>query len=90
MAVIPTQLNSPVEPKVWDGQGRFVRRRAIFWQNRVLALADNDILAITGAGRMGLSCRAITNSRPRACGKFLVKGRSCHSRAWNIESLLAK
>ena len=53
MAVIPTQLNHRLNLKygIWSGD---LLRRAIFKKNRVLALADNDVLAITGQGRMGL------------------------------------
>jgi biotin operon repressor len=45
MAVIPTQLNSPVEPKVWDMVGAICETGDFLAKNRVLALADNDLMA---------------------------------------------
>jgi diaminopimelate decarboxylase len=77
MAVIPTQLNSPVEPKVWDMVGAICETGDFLAKNRVLALADNDILAITGAGAYGFVMSSNYNSRPRAC-EILVKDGHAH------------
>ena len=76
MAVIPTQLNSPVEPKVWDMVGAICETGDFLAKNRVLALADNDVLAITGAGAYGFVMSSNYNSRPRACEILVKEGRA--------------
>ena len=45
-------------------------------KNRVLALADNDVLAITGAGAYGFVMSSNYNSRPRACEILVKEGRA--------------
>ncbi|MFW2177338.1 MULTISPECIES: diaminopimelate decarboxylase [unclassified Moraxella] len=77
MAVIPTQLNSQAEPKAWDIVGAICETGDFLAKNRELALSDNDVLAMTGAGAYGFTMSSNYNSRPRAC-EILVKDGQAH------------
>ena len=76
MAVIPTTLGADA-PKVWDIVGAICETGDFLAKNRALALADNDILAITGAGAYGFVMSSNYNSRPRAC-EVLIKDSAPH------------
>jgi len=70
MAVIPQQLPSggmqADDTKAWDIVGAICETGDFLAKDRVLALAEGDILAITGAGAYGFTMSSNYNSRPRA------------------------
>ena len=70
MAVIPQQLpNGGIQAddtKAWDIVGAICETGDFLAKDRVLALAEGDILAITGAGAYGFTMSSNYNSRPRA------------------------
>lgn len=70
MAVIPQQLPNggmqADDTKAWDIVGAICETGDFLAKNRVLALAEGDILAITGAGAYGFTMSSNYNSRPRA------------------------
>ncbi len=86
MAVIPTQITEKastenlaekVEIKAWDIVGAICETGDYLAKNREMALAENDLLAITGAGSYGFTMSSNYNSRPRAC-EILVKDGQAH------------
>ena len=70
MAVIPQQLPNggmqADDTKTWDIVGAICETGDFLAKDRVLALAEGDILAITGAGAYGFTMSSNYNSRPRA------------------------
>lgn len=70
MAVIPQQLPNggmqADDTKAWDIVGAICETGDFLAKDRVLALAEGDILAITGAGAYGFTMSSNYNSRPRA------------------------
>lgn len=104
MAVIPTQITGKAstenlakeaETKVWDIVGAICETGDYLAKNRELALAENDLLAITGAGAYGFTMSSNYNSRPRAC-EILVKDGQAHvireretvESLWALEKML--
>ena len=104
MAVIPTQITEKastenlaekVEIKAWDIVGAICETGDYLAKNRELALAENDLLAITGAGAYGFTMSSNYNSRPRAC-EILVKDGQAHvireretvESLWALEKML--
>ena len=86
MAVIPTQITEKastenlaekVEIKAWDIVGAICETGDYLAKNREMALTENDLLAITGAGSYGFTMSSNYNSRPRAC-EILVKDGQAH------------
>lgn len=77
MAVIPTKLTH-VSVNAWDIVGAICETGDFLAKNRALALQDNDLLAITGAGAYGFVMASNYNSRPRAC-EVLIKDGQAHS-----------
>ncbi len=79
MAVIPNVLPSKgidtdgTQP--WDIVGAICETGDFLAKNRLLSLAADDILAITGAGAYGFTMSSNYNSRPRA-SEVMVAGRS--------------
>lgn len=88
MAVIPTDLTTTAETKTWDIVGAICETGDFLAKNRELALTQNDILAITGAGAYGFTMSSNYNSRPRAC-EVLIDVDKCHviRERENLESL---
>lgn len=96
MGVIPVSL--PEEGSaadVWDIVGAICETGDFLAKNRVLSLADNQLLAITGAGAYGFTMSSNYNSRPRACEVLIKDGRAHRVRAretveslWERETLL--
>lgn len=79
MAVIPCQINTqqdgqPIETMTWDIVGAICETGDFLAKNRQLALARNDLLAITGAGAYGFAMASNYNSRPRACEVLIADG----------------
>ena len=70
MAVIPQQLPNggmqADDTKAWDIVGAICETGDFLAKDRILALAEGDILAITGAGAYGFTMSSNYNSRPRA------------------------
>lgn len=70
MAVIPQQLPNggmqADDTKAWDIVGAICETGDFLAKDRVLALVEGDILAITGAGAYGFTMSSNYNSRPRA------------------------
>lgn len=82
MGVIPVILSDNLfkeeqESKVWDVVGAICETGDFLAKNRELALAEGDLLAITGAGAYGFTMASNYNSRPRAC-EILVKDGQAH------------
>lgn len=99
MAVIPTvlhnQAHAKTESKTWDIVGAICETGDFLAKNRELALSENDILAMTGAGAYGFTMSSNYNSRPRACeillvgGKdYVVRERETYERLWEGEYLV--
>ena len=76
MAVIPSILPDSVninEMPSWDIVGAICETGDFLAKERTLALAANDLLAITGAGAYGMVMSSNYNTRPRAC-EVMVAG----------------
>ena len=76
MAVIPQALPSNVEMEAipaWDIVGAICETGDFLAKERLLSLADNDLLAITGAGAYGMVMSSNYNTRPRA-SEVMVSG----------------
>lgn len=77
MAVIPQTLpdkgieSENMQP--WDIVGAICETGDFLAKDRLLALATDDVLAITGAGAYGFTMSSNYNSRPRAC-EVMVSG----------------
>ena len=96
MAVIPVSLtDNGSMPATWDIVGAICETGDFLAKNRVLSLADNQLLAITGAGAYGFTMSSNYNSRPRAC-EVLIKAGQVHlireretvESLWERETLL--
>lgn len=95
MAVIPTALNHKAETKTWDIVGAICETGDFLAKNRALALSENDILAVTGAGAYGFSMSSNYNSRPRACEVlidndkcYLIRERESVENLWQLERMV--
>ena len=80
MAVIPAMIPSTLlnsvnvnEMPSWDIVGAICETGDFLAKERVLHLAANDLLAITGAGAYGMVMSSNYNTRPRAC-EVMVAG----------------
>ncbi|ELA08415.1 diaminopimelate decarboxylase [Moraxella macacae 0408225] len=99
MAVIPVNLDThadnKADNKIWDIVGAICETGDFLAKNRTLALAENDLLAITGAGAYSFSMSSNYNSRPRACETLidnnkihLIRERETVASLWEGEHLL--
>ena len=76
MAVIPSVLADNMEINElpsWDIVGAICETGDFLAKERLLSLAANDLLAITGAGAYGMVMSSNYNTRPRAC-EVMVAG----------------
>lgn len=76
MAVIPSALPDSVsvhDMPSWDIVGAICETGDFLAKERLLSLAANDLLAITGAGAYGMVMSSNYNTRPRAC-EVMVAG----------------
>ncbi len=79
MAVIPAMISSVLsttdinEMPSWDIVGAICETGDFLAKERLLSLAANDLLAITGAGAYGMVMSSNYNTRPRAC-EVMVAG----------------
>ena len=94
MAVIPNVLpNAGLDTngtKAWDIVGAICETGDFLAKNRLLSLAEGDILAITGAGAYGFTMSSNYNSRPRASEVMVSEDRhQLIRKRETIESLYA-
>ncbi|WP_201508488.1 diaminopimelate decarboxylase [Psychrobacter alimentarius] len=94
MAVIPNVLpNAGLDTngtKAWDIVGAICETGDFLAKDRLLSLAEGDILAITGAGAYGFTMSSNYNSRPRASEVMVSEDRhQLIRKRETIESLYA-
>ena len=68
---------SDVEAKEWDVVGAICETGDFLGKERVLALKENDVLAVLGAGAYGFVMSSNYNSRGRAA-EVMVDGENAH------------
>lgn len=96
MGVIPTRLTDDAQPaKTWNIVGAICETGDFLAKNRVLSLAADDVLAITGAGAYGFVMASNYNSRPRACEVLiqdgtahLIRARETVESLWQLEQIV--
>lgn len=99
MGVIPVRLPAnakSAEPaKTWDIVGAICETGDFLAKNRVLSLAADDMLAMTGAGAYGFVMASNYNSRPRACevlikdgAAHLIRERETVESLWQLEHII--
>lgn len=79
MAIIPARLPTPkplqsLDTACWDIVGAVCESGDRLGENRQLALAVGDVLAITGAGAYGFVMASNYNSRPKPCELLVDNG----------------
>lgn len=94
MAVIPNVLPDAGldtnDTKAWDIVGAICETGDFLAKDRLLSLAEGDILAITGAGAYGFTMSSNYNSRPRASEVMVSEDRhQLIRKRETIESLYA-
>ena len=67
----------PDAPSVWDIVGPVCESGDFLAQDRSLALAEGDLLAVRAAGAYAMAMSSNYNARPRAC-EVIVDGESAH------------
>ncbi len=87
--------NKSVESKSWDIVGAICETGDFLGKERELALQENDILAVQGAGAYGFVMSSNYNSRGRAAEvivdgdqSYLVRERESIESLWANERLL--
>jgi diaminopimelate decarboxylase len=68
---------SDVPTRRWHVVGPVCESADFLARDRLLALADGDLLAVRGAGAYGFAMSSNYNSRPRAC-EVVVSGDRMH------------
>ncbi|NOQ65056.1 MAG: diaminopimelate decarboxylase [Methyloprofundus sp.] len=76
-AIIPVQLGSSAQEKEWDIVGPVCETGDFLGKQRVLALAQNDLLAIRSSGAYGFTMSSNYNSRPKLA-EVMVDGANMH------------
>lgn len=95
MDIIPVQLNTDAESKTWDIVGAICETGDFLGKDRELAIAEDDLLAVTGAGAYGFVMASNYNTRAR-CAEVLVDGDKAHlvrqrevlEDLWQLESVV--
>ena len=77
MDIQPIIPRSDVEAKEWDVVGAICETGDFLGKERVLALKENDVLAVLGAGAYGFVMSSNYNSRGRAA-EVMVDGENAH------------
>ena len=77
MDIQPVTPRSDVEAKEWDVVGAICETGDFLGKERVLALKENDVLAVLGAGAYGFVMSSNYNSRGRAA-EVMVDGENAH------------
>lgn len=75
--IIPIMENGRAPQKVWDIVGPVCETGDFLGKQRLLRLAENDLLAVRSSGAYGFTMSSNYNSRPRAA-EILVDGGQMH------------
>lgn len=75
--IIPVSPHQDLEKASYDIVGPVCESGDFLGKDRMLALKEEDLLAVRGAGAYGFSMSSNYNSRPRAC-EIMVDGASTH------------
>ncbi len=93
--IIPVNRLSSAPEQVWDIVGPVCETGDFLGKNRLLKLAQDDLLAIRSAGAYGFSMSSNYNSRPRVAELmvdgnqvFVIRERESIARLWAGEHLL--
>ncbi len=94
-AIIPVQLASVGAEKEWDIVGPVCETGDFLGKNRLLALAQGDLLAIRSSGAYGFTMSSNYNSRPKVAEvmvdkqeMYLIRERETIAQLWLGEHLL--
>ncbi|MBK0063892.1 MULTISPECIES: diaminopimelate decarboxylase [unclassified Acinetobacter] len=95
MDIQSVDANTDAEAKVWDIVGAICETGDFLGKDRTLALKDNDVLAVLGAGAYGFVMSSNYNSRGRAAEVMvnadqvhLIRERETIESLWDKERLL--
>ncbi|QER39009.1 diaminopimelate decarboxylase [Acinetobacter suaedae] len=95
MDIQPVNPNPDVEVKTWDLVGAICETGDFLGKERDLALQENDVLAVLGAGAYGFVMSSNYNSRGRAAEvmvngdqAYLIRERETIESLWEKERLL--
>ncbi|MCU4414308.1 diaminopimelate decarboxylase [Acinetobacter sp. WU_MDCI_Axc73] len=95
MDIQSVDANTDVEEKVWDVVGAICETGDFLGKDRSLALKENDVLALLGAGAYGFVMSSNYNSRGRAAEVMvnvdqahLIRERETIESLWDKERLL--
>ncbi|MFW1810981.1 diaminopimelate decarboxylase [Acinetobacter ursingii] len=95
MDIQSVDANTDVEEKVWDVVGAICETGDFLGKDRKLALKENDVLAVLGAGAYGFVMSSNYNSRGRAAEVMvnadqahLIRERETIESLWDKERLL--
>ncbi len=72
-AIVPVIESATAAPKLWEIVGPVCETGDFLGHNRMLALAEGDLLAVRGAGAYGFAMASTYNARPRAA-EVMVDG----------------
>ena len=76
-AVLPRDENAEMHAQIYEIVGPVCESGDFLGHDRLLALAEGDLLAIMSAGAYGMSMASNYNTRPRAA-EVMVDGDQCH------------
>ncbi|WP_130803094.1 diaminopimelate decarboxylase [Acinetobacter ihumii] len=95
MDIQSVDANSDVEEKAWDIVGAICETGDFLGKDRTLALKENDVLAVLGAGAYGFVMSSNYNSRGRAAEvmvnadkAYVIRERETIESLWDKERLL--
>ncbi len=93
--ILPVSISQTTKPLAYDIVGPVCESGDFFGHDRMLALKENDLIAIRGAGAYGFTMSSNYNSRPRAAEimvdgnkSFLIRKRESLDDLWRGEALL--
>ncbi|WP_333608439.1 diaminopimelate decarboxylase [Arsukibacterium sp.] len=95
--IVPVERQPDATPILYDVVGPVCETGDFLGKDRLLALAEGDLLAVRSAGAYGFTMSSNYNSRPRAA-EVMVDGSQCHlirareqwQDLWQGEQLLAE
>ncbi|SSS06154.1 lysA [Acinetobacter baumannii] len=95
MDIQPVVPRTDTEEKVWDLVGAICETGDFIGKDRSLALQENDLLAVLGAGAYGFVMSSNYNTRGRAAevmvsgeNSYLIRERETVESLWEKERLL--
>ncbi|SSR73505.1 lysA [Acinetobacter baumannii] len=95
MDIQPVVPRTDTEEKVWDLVGAICETGDFIGKDRSLALQENDLLAVLGAGAYGFVMSSNYNTRGRAAevmvsgeNSYLIRERETVESLWEKEHLL--